>query len=79
VLVFERIENAYLRNTVGMLALGVLIYRDVSDLWSLLYIEGVGYYLDEPRVRRLRWDLYYLHSSLEGGLRHLRTSGFREL
>jgi CIC family chloride channel protein len=40
--VFERIENPYLRNAVGMLALGVLIYVMLHS-FGHYYIEGVGY------------------------------------
>lgn len=40
--VFESIENPYLRNAVGMLALGVLIYVMLRT-FGHYYIEGVGY------------------------------------
>jgi chloride channel protein, CIC family len=39
---FERIANPYLRNLVGMLAIGVLIYALLRDAGHY-YVEGVGY------------------------------------
>jgi len=40
--VFEEIENPYLRNLIGMLTLGVLIYA-LLRLAGHYYVEGVGY------------------------------------
>ena len=40
--VFERIANPYLRNVVGMLIVGVLIYALFVGVGHY-YVEGVGY------------------------------------
>jgi CIC family chloride channel protein len=40
--IFERIKNPYLRNVVGMLLVGVLIYV-LRDYAGHYYVEGVGY------------------------------------
>ena len=40
--VFEEIENPYLRNFIGMLVLGILIYV-LMRLAGHYYVEGVGY------------------------------------
>jgi CIC family chloride channel protein len=40
--IFEEIENPYLRNIVGMLMLGILIYA-LMRLAGHYYVEGVGY------------------------------------
>ncbi len=39
---FEKIENAYLRHTIGMLLVGILIYALFRTLGHY-YVEGVGY------------------------------------
>jgi chloride channel protein, CIC family len=40
--VFERIANPYLRNTIGMLMIGILIYV-LLRMAGHYYVEGVGY------------------------------------
>ncbi|MGB7036578.1 MAG: chloride channel protein, partial [Xanthobacteraceae bacterium] len=40
--VFEKIENPYLRNIIGMLTLGVLMYA-LLRIAGHYYVEGVGY------------------------------------
>ena len=40
--IFEEIENPYLRNIIGMLMLGILIYA-LMRLAGHYYVEGVGY------------------------------------
>jgi CIC family chloride channel protein len=40
--IFEEIENPYLRNIIGMLLLGILIYA-LMRLAGHYYVEGVGY------------------------------------
>ncbi|MGA7787860.1 MAG: chloride channel protein, partial [Xanthobacteraceae bacterium] len=39
---FERIENPYLRHTIGMLLVGILIYV-LFHFYGRYYVEGVGY------------------------------------
>ena len=40
--IFERISNPYLRNVIGMLLIGVLIYVLLRTAGHY-YVEGVGY------------------------------------
>jgi chloride channel protein, CIC family len=41
-ILFDRIRNPYLRHTIGMLAVGVMIYALLQGLGHY-YVEGVGY------------------------------------